>query len=240
MIGVFDSGVGGLYIYKKLKQSLPGQSFIYLADQEFAPYGYRSQAEIIERSTKIVSFLQAKGANLVVIACNTATVNAIDELREKFEIPIVGIEPAIKPALAAHGQVIVLATHSTVKNSRYHQLVERFNSGKQVFHIGATELVGQVEAGDLDGIELLKEKLDGQAATAIVIGCTHFSFLKPLIKKMWPQVEIFDGADGVVRRVESLVDVDTVDSHSYDYFFSTKKHAANALEAEFEFKVISL
>lgn len=219
MIGIFDSGVGGLFIYRKLKKSLSNQGFVYLADQAYAPYGYRTRSEVVERSLKITDLLVKKGAKLIVVACNTATVNAIDELRQAFGLPIVGIEPAVKPALAHHQKVIVLATHSTVKNRRYHQLVKRFVGNKAVWHVGATELVSQVELGSLDDATILKKKISkliDLGATALVIGCTHFSYLKPLVKSTWSQLEVFDGADGVVKRVESM---NPVDNESNDYFF---------------------
>lgn len=204
MIGVFDSGFGGLSVYLPLKEALPDEQFLYLADQEFAPYGEKSQAEIIERLKKVGQFFARENIELVVIACNTATLNGIDFLRQEFpQINLVGMVPAIKPAAASSDKIIVLGTRSTVENLVYKNLVETFAKGKRVWNIGAPELVRQVEAGDLKTLKILKEKIDKlvkSGAESIVIGCSHFSFLKPLIKQYYPNLNIFDGADGVVRQ----------------------------------------
>lgn len=208
MIGIFDSGVGGLAVWQRLKAELPGASTMYLADSAFAPYGEKSSADIVERSKRVVRTLVEHGARMIVVACNTATVNAIDELREEFpDTPIVGIEPAVKPAAAASDAIIVLGTNSTVNNSRYRALVDEFAAGKQVWNLGAPELVRQVESGDLDDTTYLSQKLTQpvfEGASALVIGCTHFSFLVPTIQRSWPHLQIFDGADGVVRRAETI------------------------------------
>jgi glutamate racemase len=208
MIGLFDSGVGGLAVWEKLKDMMPGASTLYLADSAFAPYGEKSAADIVERSKRVVRTLIEHGARMVVVACNTATVNAIDALREEFpDTPIVGIEPAIKPAATASDAIIVLGTKSTVSNPRYHALVDEYAAGKQVWNIGAPELVHQVERGDLADTTNLSSILTQpvfEGASALVIGCTHFSFLTPTIQKSWPHLQIFDGADGVVRRAETI------------------------------------
>ncbi len=205
---MFDSGVGGLSVWQRLKEELPGASTIYLADAAFAPYGEKSTADIVERSRRVVATLVEHGARMIVVACNTATLNAIEALREEFpDTPIVGIEPAIKPAAQAHEAIIVLGTNSTVSNPRYHALIDEHTSGHHLWNIGAPELVHQVESGKLSDTTLLSQKLTQPAfegASALVIGCTHFSFLVPTIRKSWPHLQIFDGADGVIRRAESI------------------------------------
>ncbi len=204
MIGICDSGVGGLIVYQKLTALLPDARFVYLADQAYAPYGERSQEEITIRMRQVVQFLVDQGATLVVIACNTATVNAIDELRTQFpDTPIVGMEPAIKPAALAATKILVLGTNSTVHNPRYRALVDQYAAQHTVWNIGAPELVRQVEAGDLSVSEAVAAKIQpyvDQGAEAVVIGCSHFSFLVPAIQAQWPSLQIFDGADGVARR----------------------------------------
>lgn len=208
MIGLFDSGVGGLAVWQRLKEELPGASTMYLADSAFAPYGEKSQTEIIERTKRVIRTLVEHGARLIVIACNTATVNAVDALRSEFpDTPIVGIEPAIKPAAQASDAIIVLGTNSTVSNPKYRALVNEVAQGKQVWNLGAPELVWQVESGNLTDTTLLSQRLIQpvfEGASALVIGCTHFSFLVPTIEKNWPHLQIFDGAEGVVRRAETL------------------------------------
>ncbi|MBI4032870.1 glutamate racemase [Candidatus Berkelbacteria bacterium] len=206
MIGVFDSGVGGLAVALLLRQALPDVDLIYLADAQFAPYGQKSQTQIIERMRQVAQWFHGRGVRLLVMACNTATVNAIDEVRLAFpDMAFVGIEPAVKPAAQVCERIIVLGTNSTVHNERYRQLVDRYAAGKQLWHVGAPELVRQVESGELDDLSNLNRlnpsltDVDG-----LVIGCTHFSFLVPTIRQHWPQLQIFDGADGVVRRTMAL------------------------------------
>ena len=227
MIGIFDSGVGGLSVWQKLKDELPGASTMYLADSAFAPYGEKNQGEIIDRSKRVARTLIEHGATMILIACNTATVNAIDALRDEFpETPLVGIEPAIKPAAAVSDAIVVLGTNSTVNNARYRALVDDHAPDKQVWNIGAPELVHQVERGDLIDTTILSQKLTQpvfEGASALVIGCTHFSFLIPTIEKSWPHLQIFDGADGAVRRAETIaadLNLDD-DDHPTDTFVTT-------------------
>lgn len=223
MVGICDSGVGGLVVYRKLKALLPRTPFIYLADQAYAPYGERSQAEIAARMKLVTQFFLDRGAAAIVIACNTATVNAVDELRATFpHLGIVGMEPAIKPAAAAADKIIVLGTNSTVRNARYRTLVDQYAAGKTVWHVGAPELVRQVEAGELDRTDLLAAKLQplvDQGAEALVVGCSHFSFLVPAIQRQWPSLQIFDGADGVARRAAEVAAGQS--SSGTDAFYST-------------------
>lgn len=225
MIGICDSGVGGLIVYQKLKALLPDASYIYLADQAYAPYGERTQPEIVARMKLVVRFLVDHGATLVVLACNTATVNAIDELRREFpEIPIVGMEPAIKPAAQVTEKIIVLGTNSTVHNQRYQDLVNHYAPGKTVWNIGAPELVRQVESGELEQTDLLHAKIDSyieEGAQALVIGCSHFSFLVPTIQHQWPQLQIFDGADGVARHAARQASELGVINGSQHEFYTT-------------------
>lgn len=226
MIGICDSGVGGLIVYQRLTALLPDARFVYLADQAYAPYGERSQEEITIRMRQVVQFLVDQGATMVVIACNTATVNAVDELRAQFpNTPIVGMEPAIKPAAAAASKIIVLGTNSTVHNPRYRALVDQYAANQTVWNIGAPELVRQVEAGDLSVTDAVTANIQpyvDEGAQALVIGCSHFSFLVPAIQAHWPQLQIFDGADGVARRAATKVDELGVEmGDDRNYFFTT-------------------
>lgn len=206
MIGIFDSGVGGLSVALPLRRELPEVDLIYLADAAFAPYGEHTQAEIVARMRRVTQWFHDRGVRLLVIACNTATVNAIDELRLSFvDMTFVGIEPAIKPAAQVCERIMVLGTRSTVLNDRYKTLTGRYWAGKELWSVGANELVRQVESGDLDDASNL-ERLDPPLSDVdgLVIGCTHFSFLVPTIQRHWPGLKIFDGADGVVRRTVEL------------------------------------
>ncbi|MEK7184205.1 MAG: glutamate racemase [Patescibacteria group bacterium] len=226
MIGICDSGVGGLIVYQKLKALLPNASFVYLADQAYAPYGERTQAEIIARMKLVIQFLVDEGATMVVIACNTATVNAVDELRSTFPATqLVGMEPAIKPAAAAADKIIVLGTNSTVHNARYRALVDEYAAGKTVWNVGAPELVRQVETGELNRTDLIQAKVQQHiedGAQALVIGCSHFSFLIPTIEKVWPDLQIFDGAEGVARQaVKQRTERGLMPDESKNQFYTT-------------------
>ena len=219
MIGIFDSGVGGLSVWQRLKEELPNSSTIYIADQAFAPYGEKTNSEIVERTKRVVRTLIEHGARMIVIACNTATLNAVEALRAEFpEVPIVGMEPAIKPAAQVSDNVVVLGTNSTVSNPRYRELVSEYMEGKEVWNVGAPDLVHQVESGNLTDTTVLSQKLTQpvfEGADALVIGCTHFSFLIPAIERSWPQLRIFDGADGAVRRSVTLAEDLEIDEDDY-------------------------
>ncbi|MDE2031338.1 MAG: glutamate racemase [Patescibacteria group bacterium] len=213
-IGVFDSGLGGLWILKYLEEELPQYNFIYFADQIHIPYGSHTPDQIIKFSTEITDFLFNKDCMLVVVACNTATSSAISTLREKYKIPFVGIEPAIKPAsqLSKTGHIGVLATKVTVEGQKLHDNIERFASNIEVHTTIGYGLVELVEEGKADTDEaeallrkylepLLEENID-----QLVLGCTHYAFLINRIKKIvGDKVHIIDPAPSVVRRVKQLI-----------------------------------
>ncbi len=208
-IGILDSGVGGLAVLDLVREQLPACDLLYVADHAFAPYGPRQASELVERVSQIARWLMAEGAELVVLACNTATVTSIQALRERFPgRPFVGMEPAIKPAAQAADRIVVLGTQCTVTNERYRQLCREQAHDKQVWHVAAPELVQQVESGRLDDPANL-HRLLGEAvaagAQAVVIGCTHFSFLVPIIQREWPQLAIFDGRYGTLNRIKALL-----------------------------------
>lgn len=186
---------------------LPNADMQYVADAAFAPYGTKEQRALVHRLINLTQWFVDREVSLLVLACNTATVNGIDELRHQFpRLRIVGMEPAIKPAAEATDRIIVLGTESTVTNLRYHELVERWADGKTVWHVGANELVAQVEAGRLTDPTLLAQKLSipSREPESVVIGCSHFSFLKSTLEKEWPELMIFDGADGVVAQARTI------------------------------------
>ncbi len=224
MTGICDSGVGGLIVYQKLRGLRPAEQYVYLADQAYAPYGERTQPEIAGRMKQVAAFFVEHGATVVVIACNTATVNAVDALRTAFpDIAFVGMEPAVKPAAAVAGKIVVLGTNSTVGNARYRALVDRVAAGKSVWHVGAPELVRQVEAGELGRADQLRARLQpfvDQGAEAVVVGCSHFSFLVPTITRIWPGLRVFDGADGTAKRAASLL-ADEPSATGRPAFFTT-------------------
>jgi glutamate racemase len=209
-IGVFDSGVGGLSVLLEIERELPHENLVYVADSACAPYGDRSAEFIERRSRAIVGFLAELGAKAVVVACNTATGIAVDVLRQQWAMPIVGVEPAIKPAAAAtrSGVVGVLATSQTIASARFAKLIGAFGAGARIVPQACPGLVERIESGDLSGPEtraLLDEcvaPLVEQGADTLVLGCTHYPFVSPLIEEIaGPGVTIINPAAAVAREL---------------------------------------
>ncbi len=209
-IGVFDSGVGGLSVLRRIRALLPAEDLLYVADTAWCPYGPRSMLEIRGRARQITQWLVEQGAKAVVVACNTATAAAVTELRERFSLPIVGMEPAVKPAAAAtrNGIVGVLATAGTLASTRYAALLERFGDNVEVVSRPSPELVELVEQGDLrspeavDTVTRALQPLLAAGADTIILGCTHFPALRPLIEEaLGPEVAIIDTGEAVARQL---------------------------------------
>jgi len=216
-IGLFDSGIGGTSIWKEIHELLPHENTVYLADSKNAPYGQKSKEEIIQLSFKNTEFLINQNAKIIVVACNTATTNAIKELRDKYDIPFIGIEPAIKPAaLNSHKKVIgILATQGTLNSTLFHQTLEKFQDIKIIEQIGHG-LVPLIENGAIKSPEmfkLLQSYLIPMIEANIdylVLGCSHYPFLIPQIKKILPDhIKIIDSGEAVARQTKKVV-VETV------------------------------
>lgn len=214
-IGIFDSGVGGLSVLRALTGLLPEQSIVYLADQAHVPYGRRPLKEVQAFCFEITRWLMKQGCGEIIVACNTASAAALHELRKAFpDTPFVGMEPAVKPAAEqTHtGVVGVIATPATFQGALYASVVERFASGVTVLEDTCPGLVEQIEAGDLNGPEtrhilekallpMLKKNID-----TIVMGCTHFPFVIPLIQQITgPNVRVIDPAPAVARQAVRLL-----------------------------------
>ncbi len=209
-IGLFDSGVGGLSVARELLAQLPAHPLVYVADQIHAPYGERSLAEIQRLSLAIARFLMGQGAGVIVVACNTASAAALHELRRSFPgVPFVGMEPAVKPAAerTRRRQVGVIATPATFQGQLFASVVDRFAAGVTVHTQICPALVPLVEAGAVDTAEArdrLEEYLRPLLAAGIdelVLGCTHYPFLRPIIDDIvGPGVEVIDPAPAVARQ----------------------------------------
>ena len=217
MLGVYDSGLGGLSVLRELVRELPAEDYVYAADQAYVPYGPRPAGEIVDRAVRITDALLARGAKLVVVACNTATIAAVETLRAQYSIPFVGMEPAVKPAVGRTrtGVVGVLATTSSLGNERFHGLVARHGADVDVLTQPCPGLVEQVEIGDLDGpqtralVERYTAPLLAARADVIVLGCTHYPLLRPLIADVvGPDVELIDTGAAVARRARALLERD--------------------------------
>lgn len=214
-IGVFDSGVGGLSVLKAIRQILPQENLVYFGDQAHIPYGPRPKAEIRKFSLEITHFLLMQGAKLIVLACNTASAAALHALRNYFqEVPFVGMEPAVKPAaeLTETGKVGVLATPTTFSGELYASVVERFGQGVQIFTSTCPGLVEQIENGQLDTPktrEILESALIPMLEAGIdtiVMGCTHYPFVIPLIQTITgSSVRIIDPAPAIARQTQRLL-----------------------------------
>lgn len=212
-VGVFDSGVGGLAILREIRHELPGEDLLYVADSGHAPYGDKSTALIEERSLAIAEFLVSQHAKALVVACNTATGVAIKALRARFQVPIVAMEPAVKPA-AAHtrsGVIGVLATSRTIASDNFARLHERFGSEVKILMQACPGLVEQVEAGNLSGdrtralVEQYVLPLVEQRADTLVLGCTHYPFLAPLIREIaGTGVAIIDPSPAIARELRLI------------------------------------
>jgi glutamate racemase len=215
-IGIFDSGVGGLSVLRSLRALLPAEPVLYLADQAHVPYGPRRLEEVRQFSEQITRYLLGEGAKLIVVACNTASAAALQHLRQVFPaVPFVGMEPAVKPAAeqTRTGTVGVLATPATFQGALYASVVERFANGVTLLQSTCPGLVGQIEAGELDSPvtrSILEEALGPmmvEGIDTVVLGCTHYPFVIPLIEEIaGPQVRVIDPAPAVARQVARLLD----------------------------------
>jgi len=213
-IGLFDSGIGGTSIWKEIHELLPNENTVYLADSKNAPYGQKSKEEIVQLSLKNTEFLLNQNAKIIVVACNTATTNAIKELRAKYDVPFIGIEPAIKPAaLNSHKKVIgILATQGTLNSTLFHQTVEKYQDIKIIEQIGHG-LVPLIENGGISSPEmyaLLQSYLNPMIEANIdylVLGCSHYPYLIPQIKKILPNhIKIIDSGEAVARQTKKVLE----------------------------------
>ena len=219
MVGVLDSGVGGLSVWKELVGTLPDEKYLYVADSGYCPYGPRDRSYIIERTSRISEFLIDKGADIIVVACNTATAAAISTLRRNYNIPFIGMEPAVKPAAlqTRSGVVGVLATAGTLGGMKYHRTRDSFASGVRVVEHVGDGFVELVESGNTSGPEAesvvrasLQPLLDA-GADVIVLGCTHYPFLMDVIRKIaGPSVAVIDPAPAVARHLLDVMSSDSI------------------------------
>ncbi len=217
-IGIFDSGVGGLSVLREVQSQLPNENLIYLGDQAHIPYGSRPKEQIRDYAFEITLFLQAQGAKLIVVACNTASAAALVDLRQKFpNIPFVGMEPAVKPAAETTqtGRVGVLATPTTFSGDLYASVVERFAKNVVIFQDTCPGLVERIESGDIASLEtrqILADALGPMLAEdidTVVMGCTHYPFVIPLIQSITGlEVRIIDPAPAIARQTKRLLNRD--------------------------------
>lgn len=217
-IGVFDSGLGGISVVRQLISDMPHEHILYYGDSAHAPYGTKTPEQVRELSFAIVRRFVAQGVKAIVIACNTATSAAVSSLREHFEIPIIGMEPALKVACdAGHGhrqRIIVAATPLTLREHKFATLMDRFKEQHTIFKNPCPDLVEIVESGQLDNHELVMRTLHGYfdaydltTIDSVVLGCTHFVFYRNYFRELLPDTTaIIDGNEGTVRHLEVVLE----------------------------------
>ncbi|WP_353779747.1 glutamate racemase [Winogradskyella sp. 3972H.M.0a.05] len=232
-IGIFDSGVGGTSIWKEIHQLLPNEDTIYLADSKYAPYGPKGKKRIIELSIKNTELLLSKNCKLIVVACNTATTNAIDYLRKTYDVPFIGIEPAIKPAaLSTKTKSIgILATKGTLSSELFHKTSDLYANGIEIIERVGEGLVPLVEEGKIESKEaktLLKKYIDPMLQANIdylVLGCTHYPYLIPVIKDLLPEgVSIIDSGEAVAKQTKAVLEqnnlLNTSSTEAENHFYT--------------------
>jgi glutamate racemase len=231
--------VGGLSVLHHIRQTLPNERLIYVADSGHVPYGDKSPAYIEQRSQTLTRFLIEQGADAIVIACNTATAAAVASLRSQFDIPIVGMEPAVKPAVAAtrSGVVGVLATIGTLESARFAALLERYGEEVEIVTQGCPGLVEQVELGELNSartrelIERYTAPLLARGADTLILGCTHYPFLAALIRDVvGDNITLVDTGKAVARQLQRRIQTERPSRPSGDSTaqFFTSGDAARA------------
>lgn len=214
-IGMFDSGVGGLSVLRHVRAMLPFEDVVYVADQANVPYGPRPQTEIQQFSQAITHYLLDHGAKVIVVACNTASAAALAYLRDAFpDVPFVGMEPAIKPgaAVTKTGKVGVMATSRTFDSQKYANLLMRFANGVQVLEDPCIGLVDAIERGEVNAaathtlLESILHPMLAQGIDTLILGCTHYPFVEPLIRQIiGPDVTIIDPAPAVARQTQRVL-----------------------------------
>lgn len=216
-IAVFDSGVGGISVLRELVHIMPQENFYYYGDSANAPYGTKALAEVQKLTVDHVDRFIAEGAKAVVVACNTATSAAVRLLRQKYEeVPIIGIEPALKPAALSkkNPNVVVMATPMTIREEKFHNLMDRYTHMAHIIPLPCPGLMEYIEHGDIQGEELetflekLFDPFDRQKLDAVVLGCTHYPFVSRELKKvLGGNVALFDGGEGVARETRRRLKV---------------------------------
>ena len=232
-IGIFDSGIGGLSVLHQALKSLPNENYLYFADVDNVPYGLKTNKQIKEYVNSAAQFMINKNVKAIVIACNTATSVDIEELRQKYTIPIIGIEPAVKPAINLNKdkRILLIATPVTVREEKLKKLLEKIDKEKKVDLIALPGLVKYAEKEEFVSKELedyLNKEfigLDLNNYSELVLGCTHFNYFKDTFRKIFPnEINILDGNKGIVNRLKSILKENDLlgneEKRNIEYYFS--------------------
>ena len=222
-IGVLDSGVGGLSVVREIQRLLPAEDLLYIGDSSWCPYGEKSVEEIQGRVFTIADELIGRGCKMLVIACNSATIAAVEALRVAYPLPIVGMEPGVRPAVnrTRSGVVGVFATEASIRGEKFHRLLDHHSGKVRVITRPCPEFVDLVEAGDLSGeyaeavVSAHVDPMLEEGADVLVLGCTHYPFLRPLIESAaGDAVDLIDTGAAVVRQVQRRLDEEGVLANS--------------------------
>jgi glutamate racemase len=242
-IGIFDSGVGGTSIFKEIHTLLPQENCIYLADSKNAPYGSKPPTEILQLSIKNTDFLLAKDCKIIVVACNTATTNAIDYLRNNYNVPFIGIEPAIKPAAlnTITKTIGVLATKGTLSSSLFHKTSDLYASGIRVIEQVGEGIVPLIETGKLyseemkDLLNVYLEPMLKKNIDYLVLGCSHYPYLIPILKELMPNhIRIIDSGLAVAKQTKVILEIhnllnEQINLPSIHFFTNGNLNVLNAI-----------
>ena len=213
-IGIFDSGIGGLTIASKIQERESKHKVIYYADNAFFPYGSKDEDIVIQRSTFLTEQLLSEGCEIIIVACNTASSAALELLRKQFDVPIIGIEPAVKPAMenTISGKVLLLATPLTTTGERLSRLEKSYVNQKKLYALPMEGLAENIELGLLSKdtllheLQILLDKYYHLGVDALILGCTHYYFLKKYLTEISPEhILIFDSINGVIKRIEKII-----------------------------------
>ncbi|MDA9092991.1 glutamate racemase [Polaribacter sp.] len=251
-IGIFDSGVGGTSIWKEINHLLPLESTLYLSDSKHAPYGTKSKEEIIALAIKNTEYLLNRNCKIIVVACNTATTNAIAYLRTHYEVPFIGIEPAIKPA-ALHTRtntIGILATKGTLNSGLFEKTSQKLDKEIKIVEQIGTGLVALIENGKLDSEEMTQllqhylMPMVSENIDCLVLGCTHYPYLIPQIRKIiGPKIHIIDSGQAVAKQTKKVLSeagllktVQTKNKHSHEFLINRDKNTLTQLLADCEKK----
>ena len=235
-IGIFDAGVGGLSILLEVKELLPNESIIYFADQAYVPYGDKTKDQLLDRVSKIIEFFQNAGVKIIIMACNTATVHTLEEMRNKFTLPIIGTVPVVKTltAISKTRVAAVLSTPATNNSQYLEELIKKFASDMEIVKVGMPNLAGLVEKGEIDTqavkdvlqkelLPLLDKRVD-----AIALGCTHYPFLRKQIREVvGPDIKIVDSGGAVARRLYHVLERENIlaNDKTEDQYYTTGDEA---------------
>ncbi len=223
-IGVFDSGLGGISVLETIHEIMPNEDLIYLGDSKYNPYGTKTKEQITQRCIAICDEFIKRDVKAIVIACNTATSACVDLLRKKYDLDIVGMEPALKVAcdLGSHQKIAVWATQLTLNEKKFARLMDRFKQEHEIVKVACPKLVRIVEQDQLDDESIvesaLKEYIDSssiESLDSIVLGCTHFPFFKNQLSKLCPNVRLIDGSVGTTLHLKSLLETKNLLNESF-------------------------